>query len=103
MNRSRVEQHTKIQAASGQELFRLPHEDAVRGIAFSPDGQRLATRSLDHIARGWDAASGRELFLLSHENRPHENRVLAVVFSPDGRRLATGSEDHTGSAASRRE
>ena len=67
------------------------HTDAVYGVAFSPDGTRLATASADKTAKVWDAASGRVLHTLAG----HANDVNGVAFSPDGRRLATVSNDKT--------
>ena len=67
------------------------HESAVRSVAFSPDGTRLATGSYDSTARLWDASTGKELAVL----KGHEFRGTSVAFSPDGTRLATGSSDNT--------
>jgi WD40 repeat protein/energy-coupling factor transporter ATP-binding protein EcfA2 len=66
------------------------HRGAVRGVAFSRDGSRLATASADGTARVWDAASGTELNALRHEGE-----VWGVAFSPDGTRLASASSDRT--------
>ena len=57
---------------------------AVRAVAFSPDGTRLATGGCD-TARVWDAATGKQRLQVTHGDT-----VLAVAFSPDGTRLATG-------------
>jgi eukaryotic-like serine/threonine-protein kinase len=65
------------------------HSFSVRSVAFSPDGQRLATASDDQTARVWDAATGREILSL----RGHQGGVSSVAFSPDGRRLLSGSYD----------
>jgi WD40 repeat protein len=63
--------------------------DEVAGLAYSPDGTRLATASYDFTARVWDVASGKELLRLSHDKE-----VVDVAFSPDGTRLATASADY---------
>ena len=60
-------------------------------VAWSPDGKRLATGSVDQTAKVWDAASGREVLTLHAHNRP----VTSVAWSPDGNQLATGSVDQT--------
>jgi hypothetical protein len=67
------------------------HEGAVRGVAFAPDGVRLATGGSDGTARVWDVVSGAELLVL----RGHEDGVQGVAFAPDGARLATGGSDGT--------
>ncbi len=61
------------------------HTDAVQGVAYSPDGKRLASASADRTVKVWDAQTGQELFTL----KGHKNAVRAVVFSPDGKRLAS--------------
>ena len=47
------------------------HDDGVHGVAWSPDGRRLATGSRDRTVRIWDADSGGELAVL----RGHAWRV----------------------------
>jgi WD40 repeat protein len=63
----------------------------VEGVAFSPDGQRLATTGWDNTAKVWDAHTGQLQLTL----RGHTRMVIAVAFSPDGQRLATASWDGT--------
>ena len=35
------------------------HENDVTSVAFSRDGRAIVTASVDHVARIWDAKSGR--------------------------------------------
>jgi WD40 repeat protein/serine/threonine protein kinase len=60
----------------------------VRGLALSPDGQRLAISFVDDPeVKVWDAQSGRELLTF----RGHTRGVNCVAFSLDGRWIASGS------------
>ena len=36
----------------------MRHEDSVNGAAYSPDGKRILSWSLDKTLRLWDAATG---------------------------------------------
>jgi RNA polymerase sigma factor (sigma-70 family) len=78
---------------SGKEIRRLAgkHEGPVLAIAFSPDGQILATGGLDRTVRQWDVASG-EAF---PNHLRHQNPVVCVAFSADGKTVASGSHDGT--------
>ena len=67
------------------------HTGAVWGVAFSPDGTRLATASADGTARLWDSTTGESLLTLTG----HTGGMWGVAFSPDGTRLATASVDDT--------
>jgi WD40 repeat protein len=67
------------------------HGAVVMSVAFSPDGQLLATAGGDKTARLWDPATGKLLRTLTG----HTDAVWGVAFSPDGRLLPTGSADHT--------
>ncbi|AJE40855.1 nSTAND1 domain-containing NTPase [Streptomyces nodosus] len=65
------------------------HSDTVRDIAWSDDGQLLATASRDGTARVYEARSGRQLYVLPCEGA----MVESVSFSPDATRLATAGRD----------
>jgi WD40 repeat protein len=67
------------------------HSAAVWCLAFSPDGQRLATGSVDHTIKLWDVQTGREAITL----RGHSDLVCAVAFRPDGHQLVSASHDST--------
>jgi WD40 repeat protein len=84
--------------ASRREAFTLRgHTASVWGVAFSPDGTRLASCSGFEVDRGrrgeikvWDAITGQELLTVRNG---HDGLIWAVTFSPDGRRLASVGED----------
>jgi len=75
--------------ATGQSLGTLNgHTGIVWGIAFSPDGQMLASVSSDKTAKVWDWRTGTVMKSLDF---PGE--AVSVSFSPDGRTLAVGGVD----------
>ncbi len=67
----------------------------VAGIAFSPDGQWLAsaayspTFEADPTVKLWEVATGREARTLTAP----KGWILGVAFSPDGQMLATAGSD----------
>jgi WD40 repeat protein len=72
--------------AAPEKLFLERHRGGVTGVAFSPDGRKLASVSKDRTVCLWDAASGN----LLTASPGHEAEVQDVAFSPDGRLLVTG-------------
>jgi WD40 repeat protein len=70
-----------------QELF--GHRIGVYDVAFSPDGQTVATAGRDATVRIWEIETGDELFTLTD----HTDEVAAVAYSADGKWLASGGLD----------
>ena len=66
------------------------HQDDIYSIAFSPDGQQLATAGKDRVVRVWNVASGDRVC----EFIGHADEVNTVVFLADGN-LASASDDGT--------
>lgn len=60
----------------------------VTGLAFAPDGKRVASSSYDGTARIWDLTGSKAALVLEHGGKVH-----AVAFSPEGERVATGAAD----------
>jgi len=58
-------------------------------LAFSPDGNTLASGSFDQTIRIWDTQRWQELRLI----RGNRDEVWSVAFSPDGKRLVSGAKD----------
>jgi WD40 repeat protein len=72
--------------ATGRLIRRLS-AGRPRSLAFRPDGRLLVAACRRGAVMGWDAATGRALFVLD----AHSEEVNALAFTPDGRRLVTGA------------
>ncbi len=76
-------------AASGGCQAVLAHDDWVRHISVSRDGEMLVSSSRDMSVRIWDVASGKERMLI----QAHIGGADCAVFSPDGTLLASSGRD----------
>ena len=67
------------------------HSGDVSSIAFSHDGNLLASGSWDDTIRLWNPTTGGHLATFTG----HSDDVNAIAFSPDSETLASGSDDDT--------
>jgi WD40 repeat protein len=80
--------------ASGQVTHTLAgHTGPVLALAFSPDGNRLASGSADRTARVWNLADANATPVPPFSG--HAGEVRAVAFSLDGNHVLSGAADNT--------
>ena len=82
------------QTLSGHDRRRLrlpPTAPAWTTVAFSPDGNMVASGASDKMIILWDVKTGQPIRKL----QGHEETVISIAFSPDGAQLASGSADAT--------
>src|SRR5262249_3452990 len=78
-----------------EDLLVHKHVRPVFGVAFSPDGRRIASGSSQFgkdepsYLKVWDATTGQDVL---HQPSRETMSAMSVAFSPDGRWLAAGTE-----------
>ena len=65
------------------------HAAKVYAVAWSPNGQRLASVSADKTLQVWDAASNKKFFIY----RNNSASLNTIAWSPDSRYIAAGGND----------
>jgi WD40 repeat protein len=78
-------------ADTGKEMLSLKHAGGVAGLAWSPNGKRLASAGGNKIIKVWDTDTGQETSNLVG----HAVIASGVAWSPDGKRLASAGGDMT--------
>jgi WD40 repeat protein/serine/threonine protein kinase len=85
-------------ATTGKEALTLKghhtgmvHPAGVRCVAYSSNGNWIASGGEDNTVKVWDAATGEEIQTL----KGHTGTVTCVTISPDGLRIVSGSGDNT--------
>jgi len=77
-------------STSGTILLDIPVNTPVLGVAFHPNGRRLATAAGNAI-QVWDSKSGKQLSTI-----PSKYDARAVAYSPDGRWITSAPSFSTG-------
>jgi WD40 repeat protein len=67
------------------------HTDSVFAVAWSPDGQRIASGGRDRQIQIWDAFTGERLLTYLG----HTHWVYVIAWSHDGSEIASASQDHS--------
>lgn len=78
---------TPTPAALGTTLYTYQgHPERVNTVAWAPDGQRIASGSIDTTVQVWDALTGANV--ITHHG--YADSGSTVTWAPDGKRLASG-------------
>ncbi len=64
----------------------------VTSVAWSPNGERIASGGVDGTVQVWDARTGQPLHTYTD---PEDSPIASVAWSPDGERIASSSGDGT--------
>ena len=72
-------------------IDRTGYEIRVHSVAFSLDGNMLASGNFGRTIALWNVSTGE----LHHTFTGHADQVVSVAFSPDGKTLASASWDGT--------
>ena len=68
------------------------HQDWIRSVLWSRDGNRLFSGSEDKTIRCWNSDTGEQI---GHPWTGHTDWIYSLSLSPDGSILASASSDHT--------
>jgi WD40 repeat protein len=74
------------EASTGKPVLRLDVAGRLHGVAFSPDGRRLAVRNTDGDGGVWEVPSGRRLVAFTKSTSGGGGPAF-LAFTPDGKSL----------------
>ena len=77
------------QKSESRPLMILEHTDWVNCLAYSPDGEQIATCCDDGFTRLWDTANGKELVRCDRSGK----RPMRLAWNPDGKSIAVSDID----------
>jgi WD40 repeat protein/serine/threonine protein kinase len=83
------EWHYLMRLCRVPQLVLSDDDTDINGLAFSPDGKRIASACGDGMIKVWNSRTGE----LLHPFRAHSDSVVAVTFHPDGKHLASVGAD----------
>jgi serine/threonine protein kinase len=87
----RPTQHPAVYPQANTLYICLGHASRVTSVAWSPNGDYLASASFDKTVHIWNGANGSNLLTY----RGHTGRVNALAWSPDSKYIASASDDRT--------
>lgn len=94
---------TRVLATSGDEVYvwdlqskqRIgrfrQHDELIQSVAFSHDGSKAVSASIDKTVRVWDVETQEQIVVL----RGHTAGVLCARFTPDDQAIVSSGHDHT--------
>ena len=83
---------TLRKAVTNNNAILRGHTSYVSSAAYSPDGKRIVSASMDNTIRIWDAETGRQI---GKPLEGHTEWVKSAAFSPDGKRIVSAAWDGT--------
>ncbi|KAG1812186.1 WD40-repeat-containing domain protein [Suillus subaureus] len=73
-------------------ILQIAHQDGVRSVVWSPDGQQVVPALNDATVNFWNSSSG---YRIGQPCTGHTDTIYSLAISPDGTFIATASADNT--------